>query len=346
MSTLQSAGPATARPSRIRIALVLLGAALFATVLAVAPVGAVAPAAAAGAVSQCNAVYNAAAAQVECEVTVVNTVDLSTGIGSSTVSVGECIGAPGATICGPVVVTSYNVITTSVDQCNGSGNSGGGVVICAVVLINEITGTAPTAAATVNQCAGSGTGGGASPLNCDSYATTTGATITQCNGSVNGGGAPTRVNCSVGPSTQTALVPVSVNQCNGSANGGGALMFCSVQLINRGVAVSYTGTPLTTTVPVRFPGVGTIVQAPDVIPAVNPALPTPAAPTAAAPSPEVLAAGETAATPARPTATAPELAATGVDLIIPAMFALLAIVIGGTLALVALNRRRDKNRRV
>jgi hypothetical protein len=319
---------------KARALLILLATALVATVLAVAPLGSVGTAQAAGVVNQCNAVYNAAAAQVECEVTVVNTIDVSTGIGSSTVTVGECIGAPAATICGPVVVTSYDFITTSVDQCNGSGNSGGGVVICAVVLINEITGTASTSQATVNQCAGSGTGGGESPLNCDTYSTTTGATITQCNGSVNGGGAPTRVNCSVGPSTETALIPVTVNQCNGSANGGGALMFCSVQLINRGLAVTYTGTPLTTTVPVRFPGVGNIEQAPDVTQVVPPVAVVP--PTAVTPAPEVLAEA----------VTAPELAATGVDLFFPAMFALLAVVIGGTLSLVALGRRRDRNRHV
>ena len=338
MSTLSltTARPTALKPSRgVRTALILLATALVASVLAIAPIGIVGTASAAGVVSQCNSVYNAAAAQVECEVTVVNTIDVSTGIGSSTVAVGECIGAPAATICGPVVVTSYNFITTSVDQCNGSGNSGGGVVICAVVLINEITGTASTSQATVNQCAGSGTGGGDSTLNCDTYATTTGATITQCNGSVNGGGAPTRVNCSVGPSTQTALIPVSVNQCNGSANGGGALMFCSVQLINRGPAVTYTGTPLSTTVPVLFPGVGGIVQAPDV----SQIVPTPA-PT---PTPQLLPAGDTNNVTAP---TANELAATGVDLFFPAMLALLAIVIGGTLALVSLGRRRDKNRRV
>ena len=345
MSQFFSGGSPEARPGRtIRATLALLAtafvAAFVAVVLAVSPLGVVGSASAAGVVSQCNAVYNATAAQVECEVTVVNTIDVSTGIGSSTVTVGECIGAPAATTCGPVVVTSYNSITTTVDQCNGSGNSGGGVVICAVVLVNEITGTAATSPATVNQCAGSGTGGGDSPLNCDGYATTTGATITQCNGSVNGGGAPTRVNCSVGPSTQTALIPVSVNQCNGSANGGGALMFCSVQLINRGATTTYSGSPLTTTVPVRFPGVGGVTVAPDVAQLV-PVAPVPDLAAPGVPATELLAAAETAET-----APDAELAATGVDLFFPAMFALLAIVIGGTLALISLGRRRDKNRHV
>ncbi|GAB3606812.1 hypothetical protein GCM10027413_22210 [Conyzicola nivalis] len=324
------------RATRIRATLILLAIALVASVLAIAPIGVVGSASAAVTINQCNSVYNAAAAQVECQVTIVNTVDVTTGVGSSTVTVGECIGAPAATVCGPVVVTSYNEITTTVDQCNGSGNAGGGVVICAVQLINEITGAATITPATVNQCAGSGTGGGDSTLNCDRYDTTTGATITQCNGSVNGGGAPTRVNCAVGPSTETALIPISVNQCNGSANGGGALMFCSVQLINRGANVTYVGPPLGTPVPIQVPGVGGIVPAPDVVPAA-PVPPTGAAPVVAPVAAPVVAPG----TPLVRAAAAEELAATGVDPQLPAMIALLALATGATLSLVAIRRRRQ-----
>lgn len=322
------------RPRRLRAVLVLLGIALAATALAVAPLGATSPASAAGVVSQCNGTFNAAAAQIECQVVIANTFDVATGIGSSVVTVAECAGAPAAAICGAPVVTSYDFLTTSVDQCNGSVNAGGGVVICAVLISNTITGAAPTAPATVNQCAGSGQGGGDSPLLCDGYATTTGATITQCNGSVNGGGAPTRVNCSVGPSTETAVLPVTVNQCNGSANGGGALMFCSVQLVNNGVEVVYTGPPLTTTVPPVFPSIGGIDLISDVTqlePVANPVV-TPGTPAL----PGVPAAGGS-----RPGAAAQaELAATGTEVMLPVLLALLTVAIGGAMTLVSLGRRR------
>ena len=363
--TLETRPGTARRGNRLRAILILLATALVASALALAPLGATGSASAASAVSQCNGVYNAAAAQVECEVKVVNTINVSTGVGSSTVSVGECVGAPGATVCRPLVVTSYASITTSVDQCNGSGNSGGGVVICAVQIINEITGTATTTPATVNQCAGSGAGGGVAPLNCDTYATTTGATITQCNGSVNGGGAPTRVNCSLASSTEAALIPVSVNQCNGSANGGGARMFCTVQVVNRGASVTYTGPALSTTLPVVLPASGGIVLVPVVTPGV-PSLPTPvpsttptppsspAPPTSApvpnAPSPSSSLAPNSSTTPTSTNATstrpgaaaALELAATGTDTVAPATISLLLLVAGGTLSLVALARRSRK----
>ena len=349
--TLEARSGTARRGNRLRAILSLLATTLGASALALAPIGVTGPASAAGVVSQCNGVYNAAAAQVECEVSVVNSIDLSTGVGSSTVTVGECVGPPAATVCGPLVVTSSAFVTTSVDQCNASGNSGGGVVICAVQIINEITGSATSTPATVNQCAGSGTGGGNSTLNCDSYATTTGATITQCNGSVNGGGAPTRVNCSVGPSTEAAVIPVSVNQCNGSANGGGALMFCTVQLINRGASVTYSGPALGTTIPIVFPGTGGIVLAPDVTPTLptSPALPTPGTPTSPA-APGTPGAPGTSVSPTASTApgaaAALELAATGTETLLPAMLSLLLVIVGGTLSLVALGRRREAKRHV
>ncbi|MCU1544475.1 MAG: hypothetical protein JWM50_2340 [Microbacteriaceae bacterium] len=301
---------------RMRRAAALVGTALFAALLALAPIGAASPASAANTIAQCDGVYNAAAAQVQCSVTIQNSVDLATGAQSSIVTVAECIGAPAAVTCADPVTTSYPTTTTTVDQCNGSGNAGGSVVRCDVLVTNVVTNAtaadqAGVTPATVNQCAGSGQGGGASTLNCDSYDTTTGATITQCNGSVNGGGAPTRVNCTVGPSTQTPLVPIVVNQCNGSVNGGGALAFCSTRLVNdiRVAAVVPPGGDAGAT-PVAAPVAGP----------------------SAAPTTPVDRGGSSRA-------VADTLANTGADTLAPAAFGLLALAIGGALSLVGLHRR-------
>jgi hypothetical protein len=315
---------------RMRRSAVLLGTALFAALLALAPIGGVGPASAASTIAQCDGVYNAAAAEVQCSVTVENSLDLATGAQSSIVTVLECIGAPAAVTCGTPVTTSYPTTTTTVDQCNGAANAGGSVVRCDVLITNVVTNAATTdqssvAPATINQCAGSGGGGGDSTLNCDGYATTTGATITQCNGSVNGGGAPTRVNCTVGPSTQTALIPIVVNQCNGSANGGGALMFCNARLVNdiRLAAVPVPGTP---TAPVT--------PTPPTVPG-TPTTPVPAPDSVVPPGPAAGRAPSDAAT----------LANTGVDTALPAAAGLLAVAVGATLWLVAVMRRRATSTR-
>jgi hypothetical protein len=312
----------------------LIGTVGFAFLLALAPTGATSPASAAAAIDQCNGILNASAQQVECQVVIENTLDLDSATQSSVVTVTQCIGAPAAVICGPSVSTASSELTTSVTQCNGSINAGGSVLICAVQIVNTITGSAQTTPATVNQCVGSGEGGGESTLLCDSYASTSGATVTQCNGSANNGGAPERVICSVGPSTQTAAIPVTVNQCNGSAAGGGDIVRCTVQLINRGDRVTYTGPDLTTTVPITFPAAGGLVVAPDVSEANNPVLvPVPEAGTPGTPvSP---------GTPANP-GTPAALAETGLDVRLPLLAGALALTIGGGFSFVALMRRREK----
>jgi hypothetical protein len=316
------------RPGRART---VLGTALLGALLALVPLGAISPAAAAPTIAQCDGVNNAAAAEVQCRVTVENSLDSATGAESSIVTVVECIGVPGAVTCGTPVTTSYTTTTTTIDQCNGSGNAGGSIVRCDVAITNIVTNAtaadqATVTPATVNQCAGSG--GGASTLNCDSYDTTTGATITQCNGSVNGGGAPTRVNCTVGPSTQTAILPVLVNQCTGSANGGGALMFCNAVLVN--------DIRLAAVVPPVTPGIPTPPTAPEVpgTPGISgaPGIPgTPGTPgTPGAPF-----------TPNTPGVGTDALAATGADAAVPASLGLASIVIGGVLALIARRRRSE-----
>jgi hypothetical protein len=300
---------------RIRGAAILVGTALFGALLALAPIGSTTPASAAAAFQQCNGTDNAAAAEVQCSVTIENTLDRATGVESSIVTVLVCIGAPAAPICGAPVTSFASTSTTVVDQCNGSANAGGSVVRCDVVVTNVVTNAstidqATVTPATINQCAGSGAGGGASTLNCDSYETTTTATVTQCNGSVNGGGAPTRVNCTVGPSTQTTLLPVTINQCNASANGGGALMFCNARIVND---VRLAVVPVTPVTPVT-PGVGGGGTG-----AAAPVVTVPRAP-------GIRADGRT-------------LAATGTDLLLPAALGLLAVTLGGGLAIVSVTRR-------
>ena len=186
-------------------------------------------------VAQCNGVDDTGGLGLTCEVTVTNNLNVATGVESSVVTIKECHGAANTvpSSCTGPTTTSYNTLTTSVNQCNGSENGAGASVICRVQVINNITGGTSPTAATINQCVGSGTGGGAeSTLACDPFpATTSSASITQCNGSANGGGAQSRVICTVATgSTESAQLAVTINQCNGSANGGGAVVTCSTEL--------------------------------------------------------------------------------------------------------------------
>jgi hypothetical protein len=209
------------------------------------------------AVSQCNGTDNVGGQAVECHYTVTNTIDGATT--SSTVTLTECHGAandPATLVCSTSTVTSTDLVT-SVDQCNGSGNGGGGTVECTVDVINNITGVVAPTSATVNQCNASGEGGGTAPtVLCDPFpANTTSATVTQCNESGNGGGGTQRVRCTVGSnSTTTALLTVTVNQCNGSGNGGGATVVCSTSLTNFITAPQVQ--PTASPAPIETPGPG------------------------------------------------------------------------------------------
>jgi hypothetical protein len=212
--------------SRARLLLhVLLLAAAVVLALGVLPTGTAS--AAAPAVAQCNGSDNVGGEEVRCDVTVTNTLDLATGVGSSTVTVQECHGAAGAPTCGPMTTSTFADVTTAVSQCNGSGGGGGGVVACTVRITSTVTGAATTSPATVNQCNVSGQGGGTQPtVQCSPIGSTTSATVTQCNDAGNGGGATLRVRCDVEPSTQSTVLPVTIDQCNGSGNGGGATVTC------------------------------------------------------------------------------------------------------------------------
>ncbi|MDP9696742.1 UNVERIFIED_ORG: hypothetical protein J2X79_004325 [Arthrobacter globiformis] len=170
--------------------------------------GAVSAATAASAVSQCNGIANVGGEGITCTVTVTNTLNLDTGVGSSVVTVEACEGAAHTALTCTTTTTPSNELVTVVDQCNGSGNGGGSVVECSVTVVNNITGTATALPGSVNQCNSSGQGGGTQPtVICNPIGSTTNATVTQCNGSGNGGGGTARVQCTVGSTASQPLFP-------------------------------------------------------------------------------------------------------------------------------------------
>lgn len=184
-------------------------------------------------VSQCNGVDNQGGRTVHCTVAI----DITGG--DATVTVTSCTGAGTAETCiGPTVSTQA---VTAIDQCNGSGNGGGGTVTCDVIITGAPAGGTDV---TISQCVASGTGGGTQPTTVCVPGSTpddTSADIQQCNSSGNGGGGTERVQCSVTPANTTASLP-TIEQCNGSGNGGGALVTCTVTINTGGT----TGTPTAT----------------------------------------------------------------------------------------------------
>lgn len=181
--------------------------------------------------AQCNGVSNVGGLTVQCSVSVVNTLTDDPGTTGSVVSIN---GGPG--------VASGDIVT-SVDQCNGSGNGGGGSVLCSVTIVNNISvaGGVGAGGASVNQCNGSDPGGlGTAPNSCLPFpASTSGATITQCNGSGNGGGLVFPSGCSASGLVSPSL-PVTINQCNGSGNGGGGRVVCSASMTTNVIGVPTT----------------------------------------------------------------------------------------------------------
>lgn len=224
--------PSTSRRPSFRAAIALTGAVLLATFLAVIP-GVGDQSASAAVVEECNYDVTGGGTQIDCTVDIQNIFDVATQTGSAVVTTTTCLGAANtALVCDPVV-TNYDEVITSVNQCNNSATGGGSTVICRVNVTNTITGVGTPQNATINQCIGSGTGGGTEPtVVCDPLGSTTNATITQCNGSGNGGGGTMRVQCTVGTSTTSALLPVTINQCNGSGNGDGATVTCDAAIDN------------------------------------------------------------------------------------------------------------------
>lgn len=361
-----SASPSTVLVRRL---LPLLGAAVLA--LGLLPTGVAV--AAAPAVEQCNGVDNVGGEEVRCEVTVANSLDLATGVGSSTVSVQECHGPSGAPICGPVSTTTYADVVTSVRQCEGSGNGGGGVVRCTVTVTNAVTGAASTAPATVNQCNGSGQGGGTMPTtSCSPVGSTTNATVTQCNDAGNGGGGTLRVTCTVDPSTVTTALPVSISQCNGSGNGGGATVTCRSSITSSVTAAAApspspsaspsatfsatpsgvpsaapsaapSATPTASSSPSASPTPVPTPSLPDEQPISGPASPVPA------PVPPVTGTTDTPVTtlpPGDSSQAVPQLPRTGSDVAVVALLGLLLLLLGGVVVLLAGQPRPPVGRHV
>lgn len=204
---------------------------------------------------QCNSVDNTPGLGMECDVTIVNNLDLATGVTSSTTTIRECHGAANtapASCTGPTTTSSTELVS-SVSQCNSAVNGGGASLRCTIHVVNNITGVASATAATVNQCNGS-LGGGLIVLRACSPdgSSTTNATITQCNDSDNGG--TSSLTCVVEPgSTTSGALPVTVDQCNGSANGGGSLVECIVGMTTNVLAAVVPELP--PVVPEVTPGV-------------------------------------------------------------------------------------------
>ena len=215
---------------------------------------------AAAAPPQCNAEMNQSGYGVHCTITIVNYVDAGGGLAGtppSTMTMTRCAGATGpvfdgSVVCDPPVVTPLTEPVTSVNQCNGSGNGGGGIILCTVSITNHFA-EQPGAIvpATVYQCVGSvitGTGapGSCTPANTPGISSVAEATVGQCNGSGNGG-TSVGFTCSVSfGSTMATTFPVNINQCNGSAEGGGALTICEASVTNLVDAPPATATPTST----------------------------------------------------------------------------------------------------
>lgn len=242
-----------------------------------------------------NGVNNAGGEGLICEVTIQNTITAVGG--SATVTVRECHGAAGdpEATCTTQVSTLTQPVT-SVDQCNGSINGGGGTLRCSVQVRNTYVAEDPSpAGVTVNQCVGSGDG---VTVGCDPFpAIATGATITQCNGSANGG-TLVQLTCTA-TGTQSDAFNVSIDQCNGSGDGGGGLVICSANI------ESLNAVPVPTAVPTSAPtAVPTAV--PTVVPTAVPTVVPTAAPSIGAGGPtEAPSRGAGAIRTASPGAAAP-----------------------------------------
>lgn len=212
--------------------------------------------AAAEPVAQCNddTASNVGGQGIACTVTIINHVDSTGGATApSEVTVTTCTGAAGpiaagAGTCSTTTTTSAEPITL-VQQCNGSANGGGGVVICTVQVTNSF-GSRPTAepgAATVYQCVGSEISGPGAPAICTpdntpGVTSVGAATVGQCNGSGNGGTSVGFICTVGGASTMTSALAVNVDQCNGSANGGGSLVRCTATVTNEVLGSTATAT--------------------------------------------------------------------------------------------------------
>ena len=217
--------------------------------------------------AQCNG-GDGAKSYIVCDITIVNTLNLTTNVTSSTVTVDRrCDGTNVDCVPTTPTTTTSTQLITSVHQCNNAGNGGGSTMRCTVGVTNNITGSSSVVPATVNQCNGSGDGLGAPKVSCSPFpATTTGADVTQCNGSANGG-TLVALTCTVAAdSTRAAALPISITQCNGSDNGGGSQVTCTARVVTNLLApstptpvASPAASPASTPQPTASPAGGTAV---------------------------------------------------------------------------------------
>lgn len=278
-------------------------------------------------VNQCNGTDNVGGQQVECDITIVNNLNTSTGATSSTLTVNDCHGAANAVPTCVLTTTTSTELINSATQCNGSGNGGGGIVTCNVNIINNITGTTTPTPVTVNQCNTAGTGGGTEPtILCNPFpANTTNATVTQCNEAGTDGGGTERVKCNVATaSAESNLTPVTVNQCIGSGNGGGAYVTCATSLITNVLPPTDGGTTPPTDGGTTPPTDGGTTP-PVVVPPTETTPPTGSTPPTDNTPPK-------GSTPPNGTDT-PELAETGAEATPALLIGVLALIIGGSFVL-------------
>ncbi len=264
-----------------------------------------------------NSLSNAGGQGLICDITVVNT--LTGSGGSSVVTVRECVGAAGppATQANCTTrTTALSQLVTSIEQCNGSINGGGGTLRCSLQVTYEGA-SAGSTAVTINQCVGSG---GGITTGCNPFpATTTGATITQCNGSANGG-TLVGMNCTA-TGTVASAPALKINQCNGSANGGGALLTCTANVSSNAAPASPS--PSASASPSASPSVS---PSPSASPIPSP---TPAPTATVAPS-------ETTLPTIPPTATTNTITAEPTGPVLPVLFGLVFLA---SLSLLAASRR-------
>jgi hypothetical protein len=322
------------------LAVALFGGAMAIGSVLIAPAGAAVAAGAPLAVDECNAVFNDGGRGMNCDVTVVNYLNLASSVQYSVTTTVACDGAAN-TVPLPRCVTTIapsNELVTSVNQCNSSLNGGGASLICHVHVTNQLydpNHVSVTTAATTNQCQGSGIPGTAPTTNCNpAAASTTNATITQCNGSGNGGTASLMVICDVDPTSMiTSALPVTVNQCNGSSNGGGATVVCGTVFDTQLLTLAQVNdTPTVTAASSTTVGTSNFVPTVQVVN--GPAQVTPSVTSATA---ATAAAAAAAAAASRTTAVS--LAATGGGSGPAPIFAAIALLTGGSLVLLTIRRR-------
>jgi hypothetical protein len=281
-------------------------------------------------VEQCNGQFSGGGQGANCSVVVNNSLNLVTDTQSSEVTVTACSGPAGVptTVCSTETST-FPSLVTGVNQCNGSADGGGSVLICSVTVVNTITGAVTPTPASIRQC-----NDATSAIVCTPIGNTTDATIEQCNNSTAADGAGSILTCSVATaSTQTTAVPVSIDQCNFSGNGNGSFVTCTASIENRILPVvvvpTPSATPSATPAPTASPTATPVPSATPSTPPTSPATPSDS-PT---PVPTTPGGGDGGGY------DEDTLAATGLDSAAPVALGALILLFAGSLVLLAHNIR-------